>query len=187
MQRMVDDWEPIVFNTTLYRDSGNMPSHNAHSSFWTFSVMYLNENRVFVFKMHCSSYFIELWRFLLLKFCRGIILLLIGTSTVAVLGAHLLLWGYHAADGRLFLQVDKYWKEIMRNTVKDPKVYILCMCVLWHLNMSLCTRPQFSDCSIRVFYRNIIWSKIMMIMTGAGCYQFPWTLWQVEGEQWFAG
>ena len=26
-------------------------------------------------------------------------------------------------EGKLFLQVDKYWKEIMRNTVKDPKVY----------------------------------------------------------------
>ena len=25
-------------------------------------------------------------------------------------------------EGKLFLQVDKYWKEIMRNTVKDPKV-----------------------------------------------------------------
>ena len=25
-------------------------------------------------------------------------------------------------EGRLFTQVDKYWKEIMRNTVKDPKV-----------------------------------------------------------------
>lgn len=22
MQKMVDDWEPIVFNTTLYRDTG---------------------------------------------------------------------------------------------------------------------------------------------------------------------
>ena len=25
-------------------------------------------------------------------------------------------------EGKLFTQVDKYWKEIMRNTVKDPKV-----------------------------------------------------------------
>ena len=25
-------------------------------------------------------------------------------------------------EGRLFQQVDKTWKEVMRNTVKDPKV-----------------------------------------------------------------
>ena len=27
-------------------------------------------------------------------------------------------------EGKLFTQVDKYWKEIMRNTVKDPKVSV---------------------------------------------------------------
>ena len=44
MQRMVDDWEPIIFNTTLYRDSGNMLSHNVHSSLQAFSLYYFNEN-----------------------------------------------------------------------------------------------------------------------------------------------
>lgn len=36
-------------------------------------------------------------------------------------------------EGKLFLQVDKYWKEIMKNTVKDPKVSNTAPCTNeWH-------------------------------------------------------
>ena len=38
MQKMVDDWEPIVFNTTLYRDTGKTFYH-----IWRF----LNEDFIF--------------------------------------------------------------------------------------------------------------------------------------------
>ena len=35
-------------------------------------------------------------------------------------------------EGKLFTQVDKYWKEIMRNTVKDPKVSIRVCSLEYH-------------------------------------------------------
>ena len=38
MQRMVDDWEPILFNTTLYRDSGNVLLYFRMST--TFKIIY---------------------------------------------------------------------------------------------------------------------------------------------------
>lgn len=31
MQKMEDDWDPIIFNTTLYRDTGKEAKH------WSFS------------------------------------------------------------------------------------------------------------------------------------------------------
>ena len=59
MQRMVDDWEPIIFNTTLYRDSGNMLSHNVHSSLQAFALISSMKiiSRVLIFKMQLLGLF----------------------------------------------------------------------------------------------------------------------------------
>ena len=37
-------------------------------------------------------------------------------------------------EGKLFLQVDKNWKDVMRNTVRDPKVST-GMVVVWGRGM----------------------------------------------------
>jgi len=64
-------------------------------------------------------------------------------------------------EGKLFLQVDKYWKEIMRNTVKDPKVwsrhvfvYVLIaeLHVYWSKHILSYLYSWGNDCSNRVFW-----------------------------------
>ena len=126
MQKMEDDWDPIVFNTTAYRDSGvsiltSVDEIQAN----------LDDQIVKTQTMRGSPFIkpfedrIKAWEERLLKMQDTI------DEWLKVQAQWLYLEPIFSSEdimqqmpeeGKLFQQVDKNWKDIMRNTVRNPKV-----------------------------------------------------------------
>ena len=145
MDRMVDDWDEISFNTTAYRDSG-ISILTSIDDIQT----NLDDQIVKTQTMRGSPFIkpfeerIKGWEARLLKIqdtldewlkvriachCRHLCFTFFPNPQVQSQWLYLEpifssedIMAQMPEEGKLFQQVDKTWKEVMKNTVKDPKV-----------------------------------------------------------------
>ena len=126
MQRMEDDWDPILFLTTAYRDSGVSILTGVDDIQTN-----LDDQIVKTQTMRGSPFIkpfearIKAWEERLIKMQDTI------DEWLKVQAQWLYLEPIFSSEdimqqmpeeGKLFQQVDKNWKDVMRNTVRNPKV-----------------------------------------------------------------
>jgi dynein heavy chain len=146
MHKMEEDWESIQFNTTSYRDTG-VSILSAVDEIQTT----LDDQIVRTQTMRGSPFIkpfeaqIKAWEERLLGMQETI------DEWLKVQAQWLYLEPIFSSEdimqqmpeeGRLFQQVDKHWKEVMKHTVKDPKVRNIVKQNIWYICTTLLSGSQ---------------------------------------------